>query len=158
MKLPSARLLAVFLAAAGLCACGPIVIVDGETSTGSGGAGAGGSGSGPIVTTGATASDGAGGTGGTEATTGSGPNPYADCSLSCTQPAGNPSCHCDMNCGTDSFGKGVLRIACAPTGDGKIQCVCSVGQEYFSGACYEKVSTNSCNFLDGCCSKYFSGK
>lgn len=118
-----------------LLACGSEVIIDSEQS-----GGAGGGGSGAADTTGASA------TGGSETV-------YMDgCETSCSG-KGQSTCSCRRDCGTSVFTK----IVCKPIPSGIIECVCTLDSGSFSGVCYEK-KNEACDFYEGCCANYFSGK
>jgi hypothetical protein len=141
-----AAILAMFGAA-----CGITVIVPGQTSDVTGtGAGAGGSG--------VASGDGSGPTGVGGNSTGSGDMPPV-CDTTCSVPPSGETCTCTANCGSQAGGT-FEKINCAPItdlqGNHKVECVCSV--QDFSGVCFEKNLANLCNFDDGCCAKYFTGK
>jgi len=139
MSLPSIRSLTVAMTlSAAAITCGGRVVIDQEPSGGTGG------------------EDG-GGMGGEDPGSSSSTGP-TECSDACEGP-GNVTCSCTRSCG-----EMLRRIKCAPQEDGKTQCICSVGQEVngqpqivFSGVCFETKGL-TCDFEDGCCAKYFSGK
>jgi hypothetical protein len=127
-----------------LLACGSEVVIEDELSvdTGQGGS-----------------SNGSGGNGGTAATTGSNTTtgPVANgCSMSCTN-KGESACSCVRTCTGGSLGEEFRKVVCKPIAGGVIECVCTLDSGSFSGACYEK-KNESCDFDNGCCANYFSGK
>ena len=143
---------AAYLTAIFAVGCGVTVVVPGET---------GGSPSSPSGTSGGshTGQGGGGGepsgTGGGEST-GDGPS---ECGTSCSVPPSGETCVCTNGCG-DLAGGAFEKISCAPTvdleGKHKVECVCSVPN--FSGVCFELDLPNLCNFTQGCCAQYFTGK
>jgi hypothetical protein len=129
-----------------LAACGSVVVVDGEPSA-DGGQGGGATVATTAATTGATT---AGET--TGETAGSGA-PAQDCSMDCG-PNDGSTCQCVRTCAPSPD---FIKVVCAPTEDGHIECVCTLGGGTFSAACYE-INDAACNFEEGCCAKYISGK
>lgn len=133
--------------------CGTTVVVPGETE--------GGGGDGATSTTTTTAGQGgaasntsSSGEGGTGNTTG----PYL-CATDCTVGPADKTCTCIRDC--DGVFPPSGKASCAPVvdlqGNHKIECVCTVGDQ-FSGVCFEKNEAKLCDFNEGCCGKYFSGK
>ncbi len=121
-----------------LVACGSEVVVDSESS---GEAGQGGSGGGTSATTGSSTT--------TEPT-------VNGCTMACTN-KGESTCSCVRTCTGSALEDNVTKAVCKPIPSGIIECVCTLGNGSFSGVCYEKKNA-ACDFDEGCCANYFSGK
>ena len=100
---------------------------------------------------------GGGTAGAAGSTTTSTPTTVEECADSCSILPESQTCKCARTCSGSFIGK----AACAPIvdlqGTAKVECVCTVG-DTFSGVCFEKNDAALCDFDDGCCAKYFSGK
>jgi hypothetical protein len=125
-----------------LSACATEVLVGGEAGQGDAG-GAGG----------ASATTGPSTTGETSTGTGEAPD---GCSTECTANDGS-TCSCVRTCTGGYLGSAFTKVACKPNSSGMIECVCTLDSGGFSGACYEKKHA-ACDFEEGCCANYFSGK
>lgn len=136
------HLLVGALAGLSLVACGSEVIIDSEPSGDAGGGGSGGGGS-AAVTTGSGQTNGSG-------TLANG------CEMSCSG-KGEPTCSCVRTCNGETLSEGFTKVVCKPIPSGIIECVCTLDSGNFSGVCYEK-KNESCDFDEGCCANYFSGK
>lgn len=80
------------------------------------------------------------------------PDPDPTCETTCSNEPGT-LCSCVESCSSSR------KIECYPPDpEGKTLCVCIIPDLMFSGACYEKKSENICDFDQGCCIKYFTGK
>jgi hypothetical protein len=139
------------LSVAALTACGGRVVVDGASNRDGAGGEGGAHGSDTTVTTTSgpieTTATGAGG-----ATTGSG-DPSGGCDTACG-PNDGATCSCVKTCAPPS---GFIKIACAPMDDGEIRCVCTLDGGNLSSVCFE-INSAACDFENGCCAKYISGK
>jgi hypothetical protein len=144
-----------------LLACGSEVVIEDEPSAGAGqGGSSSGNGAGNGNGNGNGGSNSSGGLGGgAAATTGSDTTtgPVATgCEMSCTN-KGEPACSCVRTCIGGSLGEEFRKVVCKPIAGGVIECVCTLDSGTFSGVCYEK-KQKACDFDDGCCANYFSGK
>lgn len=117
--------------AASPAACGPTVLVEGETYGAGGGV--------PFPPSGTTST----------------PEPPMGCVASCSVlPNGKDACTCDYAC--DSY-PGNAKAECEPNidlqGNLKTKCICTLG-DTFTGICFETHPEFLCDYLQGCCGKY----
>jgi hypothetical protein len=146
------HLLVLAFAVLSLVACASEVVVESEPSGPSGPSGSGSGG-------GSSAGGGSGAGGGTPATTGSSTTNEPGengCEMTCTD-KGESKCSCVRTCTGGSLGPEYRKVVCKPIPSGIIECVCTLDSGTFSGVCYEK-KQKACDFDDGCCANYFSGK
>lgn len=140
------------LSVAALTACGSVVVVDGDPNREGSGGTIGDASAATTSGTTSAATSGATATAATTTTTGSG-DPSGDCEMTCG-PNDGTTCSCVRTCAPPA--PGFIKVACAPGDDGEIRCVCTLDGN-LSSICYE-INNAACDFENGCCAKYISGK